>query len=441
MWGDHPDFLTTVEDRWNMNVEGTPQFSLCRKLKALKGAVKSFNNLHYSHISVRAKEADLALQDAQLQLESNPGMLLFMTRWGTLGRRRNAARNSILVVTNDDGSIITSAEDIDQEFIAFYTSLLGTEVQTLPVDDNVFRWDPKLSCKKSLRQRDTMSSAPFLLCMEYFSRLIKRKTSNSDFNFHSKCEKLKITHLFFSDNPMLFSRGIQTNELDSILVRIQFSRERCLSYTLAFPSRRNGFQSQISHRSSTGLEVVFANGWLSLFLLRAGWNSFAQLYKMWSVFSSKPSHYQWRSLRKSIDFVGFSSGTLRKHQLLGRKFVIPKKKAVFVSGTFNLRMLPSLPKFCGTFTVRQTRYGYSGSTRQQSNTWRDGLTSRDLRRPKHTTTSGQNSQGSLGKPQSGSIYPAEVLINLVAWTTGKTRYTRLTCVPTRESIMLVVHQH
>ncbi|KAK4428296.1 hypothetical protein Salat_1129200 [Sesamum alatum] len=61
IWVDHPDFLETVEDGCNVNVDGTPQFSLCRKLKALKRALKSFNSLHYSHISVRAKEADLAL--------------------------------------------------------------------------------------------------------------------------------------------------------------------------------------------------------------------------------------------------------------------------------------------------------------------------------------------------------------------------------------------
>ncbi|KAL2233466.1 UNVERIFIED_CONTAM: hypothetical protein Sindi_1526600 [Sesamum indicum] len=71
MWVDHLDFLATVEKGWTVNVEGTPQFSLCRKLKALKGTLKAFNNQHYSHISIRAKEADLALQDAQRQLESN----------------------------------------------------------------------------------------------------------------------------------------------------------------------------------------------------------------------------------------------------------------------------------------------------------------------------------------------------------------------------------
>ncbi|KAL0363810.1 UNVERIFIED_CONTAM: hypothetical protein Sangu_0478600 [Sesamum angustifolium] len=72
MWADHQDFMATVENGWNLNVDGTAQFCLCRKLKALKGHLKAFNNLHFSHISVRAKDADLALQDAQIQLESDP---------------------------------------------------------------------------------------------------------------------------------------------------------------------------------------------------------------------------------------------------------------------------------------------------------------------------------------------------------------------------------
>ncbi|KAK4422068.1 hypothetical protein Salat_2157700 [Sesamum alatum] len=72
MWANHPDFLATVESHWNMNAEGTTQFSLCRKLKALKGTLKAFNNLHYSYISVRAKEVDLTLQDAQIQIKSDP---------------------------------------------------------------------------------------------------------------------------------------------------------------------------------------------------------------------------------------------------------------------------------------------------------------------------------------------------------------------------------
>ncbi|KAL0402470.1 UNVERIFIED_CONTAM: hypothetical protein Slati_4276900 [Sesamum latifolium] len=155
----------------------TPQFNFCRKLKALKGSLNAFNNLHFSHIYVRAKEANLALQDAQLQLESNPENTAIQDSLGILGRRsssllkqkgsfttkrdrntkffhdmvkRNAVRSSIFAVTKSDDSIVMSVADIGQEFIAYYTSLLGTEVQTLPMDNDVFEWRPKLSSKHAL---------------------------------------------------------------------------------------------------------------------------------------------------------------------------------------------------------------------------------------------------------------------------------------------------
>ncbi|KAL0308230.1 UNVERIFIED_CONTAM: hypothetical protein Sradi_5765300 [Sesamum radiatum] len=188
MWADHPDFIPTVERRWGLNVEGTPQFRLCRKLKALKSSLKAFNNMHYSHISVRAKEADLALQVAQTHLESNPGDVTVRDSLGDLRKKatflaeaerhfyfqkakihflkqgdrntkffhdmvkRNAARNSIMAITKADGSIITSAPEIAQEFVNFYTSLLGTADQTLPVDDGVFHWGHHSlrACLKSL---------------------------------------------------------------------------------------------------------------------------------------------------------------------------------------------------------------------------------------------------------------------------------------------------
>ncbi|KAL0364164.1 UNVERIFIED_CONTAM: hypothetical protein Sangu_0514000 [Sesamum angustifolium] len=59
--------------------------------------------------------------------------------------KRNATRNSILAITKSDGTIITSTPDIAQEFINFYTSLLGIEHQTRLVDNGVFHWGPSLT--------------------------------------------------------------------------------------------------------------------------------------------------------------------------------------------------------------------------------------------------------------------------------------------------------
>ncbi|KAL0297497.1 UNVERIFIED_CONTAM: hypothetical protein Sradi_6801800 [Sesamum radiatum] len=345
--------------------------------------------------------------------------------------KRNAARNSILAITKADGSIITSVSDITQEFVDFYTSLLGTEDQTRPVDDGVFHWGPSLtlelasnlcravtpaevktavfqisdnkapdpdgytlcffkkawnimgdlvcrsvmdffrsgrmlrqlnhtiialvpkskhspsitdyrpiSCcnviykvitkiiadrlpphwssllteakrhslgtetsqiiyswlKKwfghtrengfhlvvllmltygrhfirshgrsspeystGLRQGDPMSPALFLLCMEYFSRLIKRNTSNSDFNFHPKCEKLKITHLLFADDLMLFSRG----KLPSIHILMECLQEfRDVSGRAVNTAKSNIFMAGIQDDILEGVLAMteFARG-------------------------------------------------------------------------------------------------------------------------------------------------------------------------------------
>ncbi|KAL2246254.1 UNVERIFIED_CONTAM: hypothetical protein Sindi_2893600 [Sesamum indicum] len=59
--------------------------------------------------------------------------------------KRNVTRNSIRAVTRANETIITAAEDIAQEFVDYYTSLLGIEAHTLPVDNGVFEWGPILS--------------------------------------------------------------------------------------------------------------------------------------------------------------------------------------------------------------------------------------------------------------------------------------------------------
>ncbi|KAH0646400.1 hypothetical protein KY289_025082 [Solanum tuberosum] len=61
--------------------------------------------------------------------------------------------------------------------------------------------------KRGLRQGDPMSPLLFVLVMEYLSRVLKCMGDVPNFNFHSMCKHLKLTHLIFADDLMILCRG------------------------------------------------------------------------------------------------------------------------------------------------------------------------------------------------------------------------------------------
>ena len=46
-----------------------------------------------------------------------------------------------------------------------------------------------------------------MVCLEYISRALNYATSNSKFNFHPKCGRLRISYLTFTDDLMLMACG------------------------------------------------------------------------------------------------------------------------------------------------------------------------------------------------------------------------------------------
>ncbi|KAL0349339.1 UNVERIFIED_CONTAM: hypothetical protein Sangu_1161700 [Sesamum angustifolium] len=135
--------------------------------------------------------------------------------------------------------------------------------------------------------------------------LSQRRTSISDFNFHPKCEKLKITHLLFADNLMLFSRG----DLSSIHIVMECLQEfKDVSGLAVNTSKSSIFTAEIENNELHGIfsKTGLARG--EMFIQYLSIPLAAQ-----SVFSSKSSHFRWRSLKKSTVFVGILFGTLEKH--------------------------------------------------------------------------------------------------------------------------------
>ena len=82
MWASYDQFMEIVSRNWSIFVYGTPMYTLCKKLKSLKGLLKELNKLHFSHISERVSrlETELDLHQIALHHDRDNSLLLEQDR-------------------------------------------------------------------------------------------------------------------------------------------------------------------------------------------------------------------------------------------------------------------------------------------------------------------------------------------------------------------------
>lgn len=68
---------------------------------------------------------------------------------------------------------------------------------------------------------DLISPLLFVIIMEYLHRVLETLALNPNFNFHPKCENMKITNPCFVDDLFLFARG----DLESVRVMMNKIRK------------------------------------------------------------------------------------------------------------------------------------------------------------------------------------------------------------------------
>lgn len=161
----HEGFLSMVDRIWSSStVYGTKMFQLCKRLTALKPAIRALSKEHYQGIHTQVVEAravllqiqaqnltvpsDTLLQQERIQLtllnklmaaEESLLQQKYRIKWLQMGDQNTSFfhkvvrgkqfRNTITTVIAANRALLSNSDDIKSEFLRHYKCLLGTAVQ------------------------------------------------------------------------------------------------------------------------------------------------------------------------------------------------------------------------------------------------------------------------------------------------------------------------
>lgn len=99
---------------------------------------------------------------------------------------------------------LLEALQFPSHFVKCIMECITTPKFTLLIDGSTEGFfDPK----RGLRQGDPMSPLLFVLCMDYLTRILSYIGELDEFKYFTGCRSLKLNHLSFVDDLLLFCKG------------------------------------------------------------------------------------------------------------------------------------------------------------------------------------------------------------------------------------------
>ncbi|XP_019225393.1 PREDICTED: uncharacterized protein LOC109206976 [Nicotiana attenuata] len=96
------------------------------------------------------------------------------------------------------------AMNFPQRFIKWIMACITTTKYSIAINGGLYR---NIVGKRGLRQGDPISPLLFVICMEYLTRILNKVADMREFGYHTKCRGIKLNHLCFADDILLFCKG------------------------------------------------------------------------------------------------------------------------------------------------------------------------------------------------------------------------------------------
>lgn len=106
------------------------------------------------------------------------------------------------------------AMNFPSRFINWTIKCITTTQYTIAINGDLYG---DIQGWRGLRQGDPISPLIFVICTEYFTRLMNVVATQERFEYHTQCKSLKLNHLCFADDVLMFCKG----EFQSILLMLR----------------------------------------------------------------------------------------------------------------------------------------------------------------------------------------------------------------------------